>query len=118
MRRRYNREVWKMTLCIVLLNLFFIPMITVYIRYARTRQTMAFSLAFLVKYAVITVLVYAGTKMIAKLAGAIVPLILTPDRTTYTICAIVVAALLPYIYEFLQKHLHFRVKVEKSQDEK
>lgn len=106
-----------MTLCIVLLNLFFIPMITVYLRYARTGRTMGFSLAFLVKYAVITVLVYAGTKIIAKMAGAILPVILTPDRTTYTICAIFVAVLLPYIYEFLQKYLHFQVKVEKNQDE-
>lgn len=106
-----------MTFWIVLLNLFFIPMITVYIRYARTGQAMKFSLFFLVKYAVITVLVFVGTKVVGMMAGAILPLVLTPDRATYTVCAVVVAVVLPYIYEFFHKYLHFRVKVEKRRDE-
>lgn len=117
MRWRISLEVYRMTFWIVLLNLFFIPMITVYIRYARTGQAMKFSLSFLVKYAVITVLVFVGTKVVGMMAGAILPLVLTPDRAAYTVCAIVVAVVLPYIYEFFHKYLHFRVKVEKRQDE-
>ena len=68
-------------------------------------------------YAVITVLVFVGTKVVGMMAGAILPLVLTPDRAAYTVCAIVVAVVLPYIYEFFHKYLHFRVKVEKRQDE-
>ena len=102
---------------IVLMNLLFVPMITMYICYSRKKEKLVFSFAFAVKYCIVTVLIFLFAKLLSQLVNVFYPLALPLDRAPYTLFAVPVALVLPYLIEFIQKYVHFKIKVEGKHDE-
>ena len=102
---------------IAFMNLFFIPMITMYIYYARKKEKLVFSFSFAVKYCIVAVLVFVFAKILSQLVNLFYPLALPPDQAPYTLFAIPAACILPFLIEFVCKYVHFKIKVEENKDE-
>lgn len=99
------------------MNLFFPPMITIYIYCRRKKEKIAFSLPLIVKYCIVTVLVFAFAKILSQIVNLFYPLALPLDRAPYTLFAIAASGLLPFLIEFVQKYFRFEIKVESNENE-
>lgn len=101
---------------ISLINLFFVPMITLYIYYARRKEKLTLSFPFLVKYCITAVLVFLFAKLLSQFVNIFYPIALPTDRAPYTLFAVPVAVALPLLIEFVQKYFHLNIKIESKND--
>lgn len=99
------------------MNLFFPPMIAIYIYFRRKKEKIAFSLPLIVKYCIVTVLVFAFAKILSQIVNIFYPLAIPLDRAPYTLFAIVASVLLPFLIEFVQRYFRFEIKVESNENE-
>ncbi|MBS5843661.1 MAG: hypothetical protein KIC77_09305 [Clostridiales bacterium] len=102
---------------IILMNLFFVPMITMYIYYSRKKKKLEFTFSFFVKYCIVTVLVFLFAKIFSQFVNVFYPLALPLDRASYTLFAVPAAIVLPFAIEFIQKYFRFKIKVESNKHE-
>lgn len=104
-----------------LINLFFVPMLPVYLYYKSSKQPLAPSLELLFRYAVTAALLIPLAKVIAFLPGRLtangtIPL----DSGYYTLAALIAAWLLPDLFRLAGsvsgkvKRLRLRKKTEAS----
>lgn len=101
-----------------LINLFFVPMIAVYIYYSRRKEKLIFSLEFVVKYCVITAAVFVITKGLLTLVGIFTSFTLNIGGIIYAVSAVIVSVLLPLALAFIKKYVSIRVCIEKNEESK
>lgn len=98
---------------IVLINLLFIPMISIYIHYRRNNEKIAFTPSFAVKYCIFAVAVFLIAKIAAEFVSLFHDIAIPPVDAYYTVFAVPAAIVFPYLIEMFRK---FRVKVKIEND--
>ena len=91
-----------------IVHVFFVPMISMLVYYKRNNKALDLNGEFLARYATYTSVVVTITKIIASVLSKITNIRLKIDSTYFGIIAIVVAFLLPYIYETLKKNIEIK----------
>lgn len=96
---------------IIWLNLFLVPMISICFYYSRRKEKLNFSLLFVIRYAIMTVSVFLITRFIFKFLKLFFSFTLEMGGVLYTLGAVCVALVLPFVVEFIQKYISVKVKV-------
>ncbi|MBQ9504978.1 MAG: hypothetical protein IJU93_08215 [Lachnospiraceae bacterium] len=92
-----------MTAFIPFVNVFVVPMITFYIHYKRKNKEFVFSLKALLQYGIMTLIILLITKLMLMGFRILTGTDINHNAVTYTIPAVVVALLLPYVYDIWRK---------------
>lgn len=101
-----------------LVNLLFIPVLSLHIQYRRQNKPLEKSVSTLCDYAIWVVadlIACAVSMIILKKAVGIGP---TPDSLTYSIINFVFAIILPYLHEIIRKYFEINVEIKKRHDDK
>lgn len=102
---------------IVLINLLFIPMISIYIHYKRNNEKISFTPTFAVKYCIFAVAVFLLAKIGAEFVSLFHDIAIPPVDAYYTIFAVPAAVVFPYLIEMFKK-FRVKVKIENDSNEK
>ena len=92
-----------MTAFIPFVNVFLVPMLTLYIHYKRQKKEFVFSLQAVLQYGIIVVINILITKILFMGIRLLTGKDINHDAVTYTMLAVVVAVLLPYCYTIWKK---------------
>ena len=101
---------------VTFLNLFFVPMISVFVFYRRNKKELFPDLDFFKQYVIYTIAVTIATFLTMKILTIITGFGATSESQVYTIVATIIAFLLPYIFEIYSKYIDIRFEV-KGNDE-
>lgn len=102
----------------IVMNIFFVPMIAIWIRYRRQNWKMVLSGEFLVRYAVYTCVVSLITECISVVIRQFIGLEYGWDSTYYSLAAICVATILPYGMEAFEKNVKLKCEITKEESKK
>lgn len=102
----------------IVMNIFFVPMIAIWIRYRRQNWKMVFSSEFLVRYGVYTCVISLITECISVVIRHFIGLEFGWDSTYYSILAIGVSVLLPYAMEAFEKNVKLECEITKEESKK
>lgn len=107
---------------ITIINLFFVPMISMMICYKKKNKEYKFNEEFFVPYSIYCVFISTFTKFFVVIIREWLSVDISVDSSYYTAIAIVVAFALPYTVEILQKNIEIKYSIiskeESSTDEK
>lgn len=94
------------------INYFFVPVISLRIYSTRHTTKWEFSPEILYQYILMCVLNMPVGRVVATLAEKVMSTTILADSTKYTLLALVVAVVLPYIIEVLEKLIRVEVEIE------
>ncbi len=100
-----------------LIHVFFTPMISMLIYYRRNNKVMDLNGEFVLKYGIFTSIVITISKIITAVIFKITNIRLKIDSTYFAVIAIVVAFLLPYIYEIFKKNVEVKCEIKNNKVE-
>ena len=103
------------SLCFI--NLFFLPVITMYIYFKRNGRALSFSCENLFIYIVLTAALSALCKIVTVIIKLVSGFVISPSSSYYTLVGIAVAAAFAVLIELLSKYISVRIE-EKINDEK
>ena len=103
------------SLCFI--NLFFLPVITMYIYFKRNGRTLSFSCENLCIYIVLTAALSVLCKIVTVIINLVSGFVISPSSSYYTLVGIAVAAAFAVLIELLSKYISVRIE-EKINDEK
>ena len=85
------------------INLFFVPVVSLYIYYKRRRLQMAPTFDMLIKYAIMVVGVVPGSRFFTMIFRVLTDVYIETDSSYNTIAALLAAVTLPYVYDIWKK---------------
>ncbi len=98
------------------LNIFVIPLISISVLEKRGRVKASFDFRFVMQYALTTVLVFLATFFVFKITEVLAGISAEPSSQFYTVVAVILAWLMPYLYEIIRKYIEVRVEIRKKKD--
>ena len=101
---------------ITFFNLFFVPLVSIFVFYRRNNMILKPDFGFFRLYALFSIAVSIVTFLFMKLLTITTGLGATLESQVYTIVASGIAFLLPYIFEIYSKYIDIRFEV-KGKDE-
>lgn len=101
---------------VTILNLFFVPFISMLIYYRRKKKEYKFSELFFMQYAIFCVVISTITKIFTVVFRKWLLIEIGVDSSYYTAIAIVVAYVLPYIIEVWQKNVNIICNITVSDE--
>lgn len=101
---------------VILINLFFVPFISVAISAGRQGKKISCSMAFWVSYGCYATLIVPFSKILASLVEKALSMPVELYSGYYTLCAIPVAALLPFVSAVLKKMFHLTCEIKKNEE--
>ena len=100
------------------INYFFVPSISLVIFCKRNNVTMKeIQLDILAKYCIYVVIDAIATFCIFKLLLALIGIEAYSTSNVYTIIAVIVAILVPYVQEIINKYFEVRIEINKNNEE-
>lgn len=99
------------------LNVFCVPAICFHIYCRRLNKEMVFDCRNLVRYFIMSVAIFVITFIGMKVLGAVVGLSAGPDSQFYTLVAVVVSFILPYVYEVYKKYVNVSCEIKEKKKE-
>lgn len=101
---------------LTLINLFFVPVVLIVILYRRQARKPAFSLELLFDYCIAVACNIPVTKLFVVLFRLVTGMQLSMESSYYTVLALLSAALLPYVLEFLRKSFQVRCVITENDE--
>ena len=98
---------------VAIINVFFCPILALWIHYRRTNKIIKLDGEFLCWYAIFTVFNMPITKAMVVAINHVFKILILIDSTYYTVLALCSAFLMPYLYEILKKNLSIKCTIEK-----
>lgn len=96
---------------IEIINLFFVPFITLYIVKKRKSEEMAFELKIISEYAIYAIEIAIISFLCMKITGVLFGIDASTTSQVYTVVSSVIAFVMPYIHEIIQKYIKIRLEV-------
>ena len=103
-------------ICVVFINLFFVPLICVAISASRQGRKIECSAEWFVRYGCYTAILVPLAKILASLLEKAIGQPVELYSGYYTLGAAVLAALLPYVAEILGKMFNVKCCIEKNEE--
>jgi len=102
---------------VVFINLFFVPILPLYLIYRKKQKPLAFGLELLFQYCIISACNIPLTKVFIFLAKKLGGVFVSIDSGYYTLAALGAGFLLPRLYAFF-KTVRIEVEVRKNEESK
>ena len=99
---------------ITIINLFFVPMITMRNLYKRSGKCSRFDGQFMMQYAIYCIFISMITKILVVVIGKFMTINIEVDSSYYTPVAILVAFVLPYIIEMVKKNIQVQCSITRE----
>ena len=96
------------SLCLI--NLFFLPLITIYIYFRRVGRDFVFSCENLCIYTVLTAVISILCKAATVIVNLIFKVYISPCSSYYTLIGVAVAAAAAFLIELLSKYVSVRIE--------
>lgn len=103
-------------ICVVFINLFIVPLICVAISASRNGKKIKWSAEWFVRYGCYTSILVPLAKIAASLLEKAIGQPVELYSGYYTLGAVVLAALLPYVAEVLRKMFNVKCYIEKNEE--
>lgn len=103
---------------VVFINLFIVPLICVAISANRNNKKIEWSAEWFVRYGCYTAILVPVAKIVASLLEKAMCMPVELYSGYYTLCAVILAALLPYVAEVLRKMFNIKCCIEKNEENK
>lgn len=103
-----------MVMPVVFVNLFFAPVITLYLAYRNEKEVLRFTAELLCRYCIAVVCNIPLTKMFVVLARYAIRMDISMDSGYYTVAAVISACLL-YLLPIVHKNTRLHVEVSKNE---
>ncbi len=98
-------------------NILLVPVITLSVLYRRSGKPFEKSFTCLKEYVYAVIAVLIATFAIIKVAESLIGIGPTPESPVYTIPAVIVAFVLPYIYEVIHKYMDIKCEISAKNKE-
>lgn len=103
---------------VVFINLFIVPLICVAISANRNNKKIEWSAEWFVRYGCYTAILVPVAKIVASLLEKAMCMPVELYSGYYTLGAVILAALLPYVAEVLRKMFNIKCCIEKNEENK
>lgn len=100
-----------------IINLFFVPTITMKILYKRSGKCCHFDGQFMMQYAIYCTFISMITKILVVVIRKFMTINIEVDSSYYTPVAILVAFVLPYIIEIVKKNIQVQCSITREVNE-
>ena len=101
-----------LVICIV--NLFFIPIIFVYTHWKLSKKQFVFSLELFFCYGSVVPILFCTTRILLSLVRSFILIEVHLNSSKYTLVAMFVAFLFPYLIEVLKKYISVTCEIKKK----
>ncbi len=100
------------------LNVFIVPVVSFHVYARRFNAPLELNLRNFVRYCCLTVVDFLGAFFILKILEIITGIGAMPSSQFYTVINVIVAYIVPYIYEIYKKYLNIRCEIKEKHEGK
>ena len=104
-----------MTVCVCIINIFFIPFIPLLIFYRRNPQKRTSSLHFVLHYGVMCVLNLILTHIFVRILRMVANLDISADEVMYTLISVIASLILICFIEVFRTYFSVRLEIKKKE---